>query len=78
MQFRGIIFNLTFDCSLRCPHCFYYPQKQSKGFFTVQRVREIVQSMDDTAPVKELHFTGGEPFLDFDLLLEMAVLLAPE
>ncbi len=74
MRFRGIIFNLTFDCPLRCPHCFYYPQGSSKGYFTVQRVREIVESMRDTKPVRELHFTGGEPFLQFDRLVEMVAL----
>ncbi len=74
MQFRGIIFNLTYDCSLRCPHCFYYPQAGSRGWLTTQRVREIIESMRDTASVKELHFTGGEPFLDFELLLEMVSL----
>jgi len=68
MRFRGIIFNLTYDCSLNCPHCFYYPQKRSRGVFTLSRLHEIVHSMSATAPVQELHFTGGEPFLHFDLL----------
>ena len=74
MQFRGIIFNVTYDCSLHCPHCFYYRQPQSSGVFTVDRVREIITSMDYAAPVKEVHFTGGEPFLYYDRLLEFIAL----
>lgn len=77
MQFRGIIFNLTYDCSLRCPHCFYYPQPTSRGALTVERLREIIESMQDTAPVREVHYTGGEPFLYYDLLVE-GVALARE
>jgi hypothetical protein len=75
MQFKGIIFNLTYDCSLRCAHCFYYPQPASRGAFAVERIGEIIESMRTIAPVKEAHFTGGEPFLYFDRLVEMVDLV---
>ena len=74
MQFRGIIFNLTYDCSLQCPHCFYYPQPTSRGAFTVARLGEIIESMRDLAPVKEIHYTGGEPFLYYERLVEAVAL----
>lgn len=75
MQFRGIIFNLTYECSLRCPHCFYYPKPTSRGVFEISRLREIIESMKDTGyPVKELHYTGGEPFLYYDRLVEAVAL----
>ena len=77
MQFQGIIFNMTYECSLRCPHCFYYPQAAPRAAFTVARMREIIASMKDVAPVREVHYTGGEPFLYYDRLLE-AVAMAKE
>ena len=77
MRFRGIIFNLTYDCTLDCPHCFYYPQATGRGAFELARLREIIEGMEDEAPVLEVHYTGGEPFLYFDRLAE-AVELARE
>jgi len=77
MRFRGIIFNLTYDCNLNCPHCFYYPQSARRGAFELRRLREIMESTADVAPVLEVHYTGGEPFLYFDRLVE-AVALAKE
>ena len=77
MRFRGIIFNLTYDCTLNCIHCFHYPQPKSRGVFSCERLREIIESMRDTAHVKEVHYTGGEPFLYYDRL-EEAVALAQE
>ena len=77
MRFRGIIFNLTYDCTLDCSHCFYYPQATSRGVFELARLREIIEGMEDEPPVLEVHYTGGEPFLYFDRLAE-AVELARE
>lgn len=71
MRFFGIIFNITYDCNLSCPHCFYFPKKNSPPAISVQRVKEIILSMKDSRPVKTVHFTGGEPFLYYDSLLEM-------
>ena len=77
MRFRGIIFNLTYDCTLNCPHCFYYPQPTSRGVLELERLRHIIESTRDEAPVLEVHYTGGEPFLYFERLVE-AVELAGE
>ena len=70
MRFRGIIFNLTYDCMLDCPHCFYYPQPTSRGVFELERLREIIQSTREVAPVREVHYTGGEPFQYYERLVE--------
>ena len=71
MRFHGIIFNVTYDCDLDCPHCFYYRPDTPGRMLSASRVAEIIASTRDVAPVTEVHFTGGEPFLYFDELLEM-------
>ena len=71
MRFHGIIFNITYDCNLDCPHCFYYRPTRPGRVMSPERVAEIIAPMRDVAPVTEAHFTGGEPFLYFDRLLGM-------
>jgi hypothetical protein len=71
MRFFGIIFNITYDCNLNCPHCFYYPKSRSRTVISPKRVKEIILSTKDSRPVKTAHFTGGEPFLYYDSLLKM-------
>ena len=74
MRFRGIIFNLTYDCDLDCPHCFYYRQPTSRGVFSLDRLGRIIESTREVAPVREVHYTGGEPFLYYDRLVEAVAL----
>jgi len=51
-------------CNIACTHCFNSsgPNVRTFGFLSVEKVREEIESAAG-AGVKEILFTGGEPFL---------------
>ena len=56
-------------CNLTCHHCFIScsPHNDSFGYLTLQQVKQrLVESVD--LGVKEFYYTGGEPFLNRDLV----------
>ena len=67
-------------CNLRCSHCFIScsPENDSFWFLSREQVREaLVDSVEHG--VKEYYFTGGEPFMNRDILgiLEDTLALGP-
>lgn len=56
-------------CNLRCHHCFIScsPKNDSFGFLTLA---EVQRRLDESVAlgVKEYYFTGGEPFLNPDMV----------
>ncbi|MGB6044428.1 MAG: radical SAM protein [Pirellulales bacterium] len=56
-------------CNLSCHHCFIscHPKNDNFGFLRLEQVR---QRLEESAPlgVKEYYFTGGEPFLNPDMV----------
>lgn len=67
-------------CNIACRHCFVHagPNDERLAMMTVDEVRRAV---DDAAAlgVRDIYFTGGEPFLhpDIDALIEIALATAP-
>src|SRR5437588_1821702 len=67
-------------CNLECRHCFIScsPHNHSFGFLNLEAVR---QALEKTVPlgVKEYYFTGGEPFLNRDMvpILELTLTYGP-
>lgn len=56
-------------CNLKCSHCFIScsPHNDSFGFLSIKEVeRRLFESVE--CGVKEFYFTGGEPFLNPDLV----------
>jgi molybdenum cofactor biosynthesis enzyme MoaA len=56
-------------CNLTCNHCFIScsPKNDSFGFLTLGQVRQALEE-SVALGVKEYYFTGGEPFLNPDLI----------
>ena len=56
-------------CNLTCHHCFIScsPKNDSFGFLSLQQVRERLEE-SVALGVKEYYFTGGEPFLNRELV----------
>src|SRR4029077_4897896 len=56
-------------CNLQCRHCFIscHPHNRNFGFLNLEKVR---RALDESVPlgVKEYYFTGGEPFLNPDIV----------
>jgi molybdenum cofactor biosynthesis enzyme MoaA len=67
-------------CNLECRHCFIScgPHNHSFGFLDLDTVR---RALDESVPlgVKEYYFTGGEPFLNRDMvpILELTLRYGP-
>jgi len=67
-------------CNLKCNHCFIScsPHNDSFGFLTLEQVRERLREAV-TLGVNEYYFTGGEPFLNPDMvpILEETLRVGP-
>src|SRR5215813_6631950 len=67
-------------CNLTCQHCFIScsPHNRSFGFLDLDTVR---RALDESVRlgVKEYYFTGGEPFLNRDMvpILELTLRYGP-
>lgn len=67
-------------CNLRCTHCFIScaPENHSYWFLDLETVRSYLDESQAWG-VKEYYFTGGEPFMNKDLLpmLEATLAIGP-
>jgi len=67
-------------CNLRCTHCFIAcsPHNHSHGMLSLATVRRYLKEAEALG-VKEYYFTGGEPFMNRELLpiLEETLRLGP-
>ena len=80
---------LSYKCSAECRHCMYACSPKWKGdWITIKELEDVLTQLSgkiepstwgyQTVSLNHgLHFTGGEPFLNFDLLLK-AVEIADE
>lgn len=61
---------LTSNCNLICQHCynfFAYPKRKKESYVSLEKIESIVKKISDTG-VFHLLLTGGEPFLNLELL----------
>lgn len=67
-------------CNLRCQHCFISCSPENHSFWFMTR-SEVAAALEESVGlgVKEYYFTGGEPFMNRDMLgiLEDALALGP-
>jgi hypothetical protein len=75
---------LTYKCSSRCKHCMYACSPRWKAdWINPEDARKVLRNFSEAFEGRYprgyrevgvnlgLHFTGGEPFLNFDLLLDL-------
>lgn len=70
----GII--LSYQCQAGCKHCLYACGPRWKGWMTPGQVEEAIEVTKHWRHEFRVHLTGGEPFLNFELLLEAAKIVA--
>ncbi len=67
-------------CNLRCTHCFIAcsPHNHSHAMLTLETVRRYLKEAEELG-VREYYFTGGEPFMNREMLpiLEETLQLGP-
>jgi len=67
---RGVHFILTYQCNFKCDHCFLCCGPGSRGTFSLNQVKAVLQELQKIKTIEEVCFEGGEPFLFYPLLLE--------
>lgn len=67
-------------CNLRCRHCFISCSPENHSFWFMSR-REVAEALEESVElgVKEYYFTGGEPFMNREMIpiLEDTLALGP-
>ena len=64
----GII--LSYKCTAECKHCLYACGREWKDWMTIEQVEEALEVLSGWSHEFQVHHTGGEPFMNFPLLLE--------
>lgn len=59
---------LTEACPMRCVHCDLWKTKRQHEELATEEWIEVLDDLADWLPNREVHFTGGEPFLRRDFL----------
>jgi hypothetical protein len=65
----GIHFLLTYACNIGCDHCFLFCGPQAEGTFTLAQTEHALDELVKLGGVESVAFEGGEPFLQYELLL---------
>ena len=60
---------LTYKCQCACKHCMFNCGPAWEEWMTLENIQEALQMILALGSVRQIHFTGGEPFLNFPLLL---------
>lgn len=66
----GIHFILTYMCNFECEHCFLYCSPKTKGTFTINFIKSVLDDAIKIGTIEEIYFEGGEPFLFYPLMVE--------
>lgn len=64
----GII--MSYQCSAECKHCLYACGRGWTDWITTGQIRESLEVLSNWQHDFQVHHTGGEPFMNFPLLLE--------
>ena len=66
----GVHVLLTYTCTFECDHCFLFCGPWTRGTFTLAQIRELLDQVQKIESVDHVFFEGGEPLLNYALLLE--------
>lgn len=69
---KSVTLTLTDQCNLRCIYC--YEKERSINKMTFETAKHIIDKemlMDDGTQIVNFSFFGGEPFLEFELLVKI-------
>ena len=59
---------MTRRCNAACDICCFSCSPASRQHLDPDLIRTVLEQAASVDSIKEIHFTGGEPFLDFELL----------
>ncbi len=61
---------LTYNCSLRCKHCYVYSDQRAPGKMSLSQISRYLNDGRNLPKLKWIYFGGGEPFTQYPLLLK--------
>jgi hypothetical protein len=61
---------ITYNCSLRCKHCYVYSDQRAPGKITLSQISHYLNDGRKLPDVNWIYFGGGEPFTQYPLLLK--------
>jgi MoaA/NifB/PqqE/SkfB family radical SAM enzyme len=61
---------ITKKCSLQCEHCYEWENLNKKEILSPDQLKSIVAKIQERG-VSQIHFSGGEPLLKVELLVEL-------
>ena len=76
-RFNQVFLAVTKKCPLQCEHCYAWDTLNLKDTMDIRKFRNILADLMRVGTM-QLYFTGGEPMVKFDLLLQMLSCLPPE
>lgn len=69
-RFISVIVAITKKCSLQCEHCYEWENINKKEALSAEQLKNIVTKIQERG-VSQIHFSGGEPLLKIDLLVDI-------
>lgn len=69
-RLNNVFLAITKKCALQCEHCYEWENLNKKEFLDEHKLRRIIGKLQEKG-VAQIHFTGGEPMIKFDLLIHL-------
>ncbi|NJB69890.1 MoaA/NifB/PqqE/SkfB family radical SAM enzyme [Saonia flava] len=69
-RFNNAFVAITKKCALQCEHCFEWDTLNKKDVLSAEKLTQIVRKLQEQG-VSQIQFSGGEPLLKIDMLLEV-------
>lgn len=69
-RFINAYVSITKKCSLQCEHCYEWENLNKKEILSPEQLKNIVAKIQERG-VSQIHFSGGEPLLKVDLLIDI-------
>ena len=72
INFSHLTLTLVYRCNYRCPSCFLGDKLDSQESITFEEAVRIIDAAAELETIRAVAFTGGEPFLVYPLMLQVA------
>ncbi len=69
-RFNTVFIAVTKKCAMQCDHCYEWETLNKKDTLTTEKLKKTVLRLQDYG-VSQIHFSGGEPLLKMDTLVEV-------
>ncbi len=71
MKYNTLGFTLFRKCTAACSMCCFEATPFSEEKLDIERVKSYIDEAGDIDDITTISFSGGEPFIEYDLLLEL-------